>query len=264
MRILPAGQAVRTSFVQFYSCQNVLVQGVTLTNAQWWQMHIVLSKNVTIDGITENPPTASNTDCFDPESSDHVVLNNANLSCHDDCVAVKSGRDNDGRRVNVPMTNLVAMNTTCQTPYGLVTLGSEESGGMQNIYAYNMTTHGTGARNLVDMRSNPARGGGGTNINIDTVKNAKLSGPVVLEETNYNASACNTAVGNVTPIWDNLNFSNLTISGAPQVLNLQGVASHPTNMTVSNSTFTSIGNANNTISNAKVTWTQTTINGTAQ
>jgi hypothetical protein len=127
-----------------------------------------------------------------------------------------------------------------------------------------MTTHGTGARNLVDMRSNPARGGGGTNINVDTVKNVTLRGPVVLEETNYNASACNTAVGNVTPIWDNLNFSNLTISGAPQVLNLTGVPSHKTNMTVSNSTFTNIGNATNTISNATVTWMQTTINGMMQ
>jgi polygalacturonase len=264
MRILPAGQAVRTSFVQFYLCHNVLVKGITMSNAQWWQMHVVRSTNVTIDGLIENAPTASNTDCFDPESSDHVVLNNANLSCHDDCVAVKSGRDNDGRRVNVPTTNLVVMNTTCQTPYGLITLGSEESAGMQNIYAYNMTTHGSGARNLVDMRSNPARGGGGTNINIDTVKNASLHGQIVLEETNYNASACNTAVGNFTPIWDNINFSNLTISGAPQVLNLTGVASNPTNMTVSNSTFTNIGSATNTISNAKVTWTHTTINGVAQ
>jgi polygalacturonase len=260
-RVLPSGQAVRQSFVQFYNSHNVLVRDVTLSNAQFWQMHVVLSSNVTIDGITENVPTASNTDCFDPESSDHVVMKNGNLSCHDDCMALKSGRDNDGRRVNVPLTNVVLMNVSCQTPYGMITAGSEESGDLQNIYAYNITTHGTGARNLIDMRSNYARGGGGTNINIDTVPSATLSGAVVFLETNYTAGSCNTAVGNVTPIWDNINLSNIAISGAPQVLNLSGISTNPTNMTLRNATFTNIGNATNTVSYTNITATNVTING---
>jgi hypothetical protein len=68
----------------------------------------------------------------------------------------------------------------------------------------------------------------------------------------------------VTPIWDNINFNNITIDASPQVLNLTGVASNPTNMTLSNSTFTNVKKPTNTISSAKVTFSAVTINGTPQ
>jgi polygalacturonase len=155
------------------------------------------------------------------------------------------------------------MNNTCQTPFGLVTLGSEESGGIKNVYAYNMTTHGSGARNMIDVRANKARGGGGTNINFDTVMNAHIGGPLILLETSYNAGGCNTQVGNVTPIFDNFNFSHLTINGGSAVLGGSGEASNPTHMTISDSVFTGVGGAG-AIANATITWTNTTVNGVMQ
>jgi polygalacturonase len=266
-RLLPAGQSIRESFVEFYACKNVLIQGVSLKNAQFWQTHIVLSSNVTVDGITEDASNG-NTDCFDPESSDHVVLKNSHLSCHDDCIAIKSGRDNDGRRVNVPTSNVVLMDTSCATPFGLITLGSEESAGIQNVYAYNLTTHQSafynGVNHLVEMRANQARGGGAININVDTVHNAHVRSAVVAENTSYNAGGCNSKVGNVTPIFDDLTFRHIEITGASQVLDLIGVGGHPTNVTISDSTFSNIRNATSTISNANVTYKHVTVNGVAQ
>ena len=169
-RIVPgSGHTMRSTFVEPYLCENVLIQGITLKNSMFWQLHPTLSKNVTVDGVSTDPSTAhSNTDGCDPESCDHVVIANCNLGAHDDNIAIKSGRDADGRRVNVPCQNLVVVNCVMNGNWGAITCGSEQTGGIRNVYAYKLTVKGD-TKFALYVKSNTLRGGFSENINLDSI-----------------------------------------------------------------------------------------------
>src|SRR5204863_2908185 len=85
-RVVPgSGHTMRSTFVEPYNCDTVLIQGVTLKNSMFWQLHPTLCRNVTVADVSTDPSTAhSNTDGCDPESSDHVVIRDCNLGAHDD------------------------------------------------------------------------------------------------------------------------------------------------------------------------------------
>lgn len=249
---------LRSTFVEPYSCTNVLIQGVTLRKSIFWQLHPTLSKNVTIDGVTTNT-SGSNTDGCDPECCDHVVIKNSTLRAGDDNIAIKSGRDTDGRRINVPTQNVVIWNNKFEGPWGAITLGSELTGGIRNVYAYSNSTVGSGTRFVHYVKSNTLRGGFVRNINIDTFNGSSLSHEVVFITMTYNSQT-----GNFPPDFSGpFNLNNLVVNTASRVLNLEGLSSDKIgNFNLSNSTFTNITNATNTTSNVtKVTYTNVKING---
>jgi polygalacturonase len=249
---------LRSTFVEPYSCTNVLIQGVTLRKSIFWQLHPTLCKNVTVDGVTTNI-SGSNTDGCDPECCDHVVIKNSTLKAGDDNIAIKSGRDTDGRRINVPTQNVVIWNNKFEGPWGAITLGSELTGGIRNVYAYSNSTVGTGTRFAHYVKSNTLRGGFVRNINIDTFNGSSLSHEVVFITMTYNSQT-----GNFPPDFSGpFNFNNFTVNTASRVLNLGGLSSDKIgNVNLSNSTFTNIANATNTTTNVtKVTYTNVKING---
>jgi polygalacturonase len=96
------GAKARSSFVEPYLCTNVYIQGITLKGARFWQFHPTLSRFVLFDGVTTTDSGNSNNDGLDPESSDYVVVRNSTIKAKDDAIAVKSGRDTDGRRITCP------------------------------------------------------------------------------------------------------------------------------------------------------------------
>ena len=75
-RVVPgSGHTMRSAFVEPHACENVLIQGITLKNSMFWQLHPTLCRNVTVDGVSTDPSTAhSNTDGCDPGACDHVVI----------------------------------------------------------------------------------------------------------------------------------------------------------------------------------------------
>ena len=93
-----------------------------------------------------------NSDGCDPECCDHVVIKNSTLLAGDDTIAIKSGRDADGRRVNVPTQNVVIWNNQFEGPVGAICLGSEMTGGIRNVYAYNNSTVGSGTRHALFVK----------------------------------------------------------------------------------------------------------------
>src|SRR5579859_5875024 len=248
---------LRSTFVEPYSCSNILIQGVTLRNAIFWQLHPTLCTNVTVDGVTTNH-SGSNTDGCDPECCDHVVIKNSTIRAGDDNIAIKSGRDADGRRIHVPTQNVVIWNNQFEGPWGAITLGSELTGGIENVYAFSNSVIGTGTRFAHYVKSNTQRGGFARNINIDTLRATHFSHAVVFITMHYNSQT-----GSFPPDFGGpFNLNNFTVAGAAQVLDLDGIASDRIgNVNVSNSTFSGIANATNTISNVtKVTLTNVTIN----
>jgi polygalacturonase len=133
-RIFGDGHLLRPNFIQPYRCQNILIEGVTITNAPMWIINPVLSTNVTVRGVTVTSHGPNNDGC-NPDSSRDVLIENCLFDTGDDCIAIKSGKDADGRRVNVPSENIIIRNCTMKDGHGGVVLGSETSGGVRNVFA---------------------------------------------------------------------------------------------------------------------------------
>ena len=168
-RVVPgSGHNMRSTFVEPYNCDRVLISGVTLKNPMFWQLHPTLCTNVIVDGVSTDPSTAhSNTDGCDPECTRGIVIRNCTLGAHDDNIAIKSGRDADGRRVNVPTQNLVVHDCVMNGNWGAITCGSELTGGIRNVYAFRCQVVGL-TKFALYVKSNTLRGGFAQNINLDS------------------------------------------------------------------------------------------------
>jgi polygalacturonase len=248
---------LRTSFVQPYRCTNVLIQGVTLIGARFWQLHPTSCANVTIDGVTTTV-SATNSDGCDPECCDGVVIKHSTLASGDDNIAIKSGRDADGRRVNVPCRNLVIINCQAEGRFGFLTIGSEQTGGVENVYAYNNWTYGQGVGQALWIKSNSRRGGFTRNVNVDTFTGANLRSGVAAVTMSYESQS-----GSYPPAFSDIKLSNVRVAGAPVVLDLQGLAGDPiSGFSLRDSAFIDIGDAANRVSNVEgLDISNVTING---
>ncbi|MCB0843611.1 MAG: glycoside hydrolase family 28 protein [Bacteroidetes bacterium] len=157
-RILGEGTYLRPNFFQTYSCKNVLVDGVTLRNSPMWILHPVLCENVTVQNvkvISHGP----NSDGCDPESCKDVLIKNCYFDTGDDCIALKSGRNQDGRRINRPIENVIVQGCEMKDGHGGVVIGSEVSGGARNIFAENCIMNSPNLDRALRVKTNKIRGG---------------------------------------------------------------------------------------------------------
>ena len=157
-RVFGEGHKLRPNFVQPMRCRNVLIEGVTIINSPMWVLHPLYSTNVTIRGVTVDT-TGPNTDGCDPDSCCDVWIKDCSFSDGDDCIAIKSGRDVDGRRVNIPCENLVIQNCIFKAGHGGVGLGSETAGGIKNVFAEDCQFDSPDLNMAMRFKTNPARGG---------------------------------------------------------------------------------------------------------
>ena len=132
-RVYGAGHYLRPQFIQPYRCTNVLIEGVTITNAPMWLVHPVLSRNVTVRGVTVVSSGPNNDGC-DPESSTDVLIEDTLFDTGDDCIAIKSGRNADGRRLAAPSERIVVRGCRMRAGHGGVTIGSEVSGSVRDVF----------------------------------------------------------------------------------------------------------------------------------
>ncbi|MBV9713021.1 MAG: hypothetical protein JO011_19140, partial [Ktedonobacteraceae bacterium] len=205
-------------------------------------------------------PSMGNSDGCDPESCDHVVITNCTFNALDDTIAIKSGRDADGRRLHTPSQNIVIAHCRFASNDGMITCGSELSGGIQNVYAYDLTTFGKSVKYVLYVKSNSRRGGFAKNINIDTVHGSGVFGPIIFIIMNYNGQT-----GSFLPDFSGpFTLNNVVINKAPQLLNLTGLPNDKIGpLVLSNSTYTGIASTTNHIVDAStITYTNVTVNGT--
>ena len=157
-RVFGDGHRLRPSFVQPVRCQNVLIEGVKIINAPMWVVTPLYCTNVTISKVrvqTRGP----NTDGCDPDSCTDVWIKDCSFDNGDDCIAIKSGRDVDGRRVNIASRNIVIQNCVFKAGHGGVTIGSETAGGVENVFAENCQFDSPDLDMALRFKTNPARGG---------------------------------------------------------------------------------------------------------
>jgi hypothetical protein len=151
--------------------RNVSVSGLTFKQAGFWTVQLLYSSNVTVDGITilnNIDGSGPSTDGIDIDSSSWILVENCTIDCNDDDFCLKAGRDADGLRVNRPTEYVVIRNCTALRGAGLITCGSETSGGIRNVLACNLTANGT--TNCINFKSAITRGGIVENIYVHDIR----------------------------------------------------------------------------------------------
>jgi polygalacturonase len=141
-------------------CKDVTVKGITLMQAGFWTVHILYSENITVDGIiirNNVDGSGPSTDGIDIDSSTRILIQNCDIDCNDDNFCLKAGRDADGLRVNRPTEYVVIRDCISRRGGGLVTCGSETSGGIRYVLAKNLKANGTGTG--IRFKSAKTRGG---------------------------------------------------------------------------------------------------------
>jgi polygalacturonase/rhamnogalacturonyl hydrolase YesR len=152
------GQGLRPQLVNFNQCENILIEGVQMLRSPFWVIHPLLSKNITVRNVkiwNEGP----NGDGCDPESCENVLIEGCTFHTGDDCIAIKSGRNADGRRWNLPSKNLIIRNCVMEDGHGGVVIGSEISGGCQKVFVENCTMDSPNLERVLRIKTNSCRGG---------------------------------------------------------------------------------------------------------
>ncbi|MFF2413678.1 glycoside hydrolase family 28 protein [Bacillus safensis] len=157
-RVFGEGHYLRSSFIQPYQCQQVLIEGVTVKDSPMWQIHPVLSSHVIVRGV-KIIGHGPNTDGVNPESCRNVLIEDCYFDNGDDCIAIKSGRNEDGRRIGVPSENIVIRRNEMRDGHGGVTIGSEISGGVKYVYAENNVMDSPNLDRALRIKTNSVRGG---------------------------------------------------------------------------------------------------------
>jgi polygalacturonase len=170
-RVFGNGHFLRPCMIEFIGCTNVLLQNYHTQNTPFWQHHPTDCTNVVIDGVFADS-VGPNNDGFDPDACNYVLVQNVQFNTGDDCIAMKSGKYLDTEYG--PMQNIVVQNCTMQSGHGGLTIGSEMSAGVQNVYARNLTMQNENwASNPLNIalrfKSNMNRGGFINNVWIDGV-----------------------------------------------------------------------------------------------
>lgn len=180
---------LRPTFVQPYNCQNVLISGVNVKASPMWEINPVLCDTVLVEGLNINTHMNNNDGC-DPECTSNIVIRNNVFDVGDDCIAIKSGRNGDGLRINRPSYNMVITNNTFKDGHGGVTIGSEITSGVKNIFAKDNLMDSDNLEAAYRFKTNYIRGGDIKNIfyNNDKVKMVQPNKPVVLVDLNYDIS----------------------------------------------------------------------------
>jgi len=221
-RIFGSGHQLRPVFVQFYNSQNILIDSITIINSPMYELNPVLSQNITIQNVNINSLGPNNDGC-DPECCKDVLIYNCTFSTGDDCIAVKSGRNNDGRRVNVPSQYVVIENCNMQNGHGAVTMGSECSGGISNVYTQNCSMSSPNLSSILRFKTNSVRGGIIQNIFMRNCTIGNIAGDILDVDMYYQEGD----IGTFTPIIRDIEMDSLTSSGCPNVWSVDAYQRSP-------------------------------------
>ena len=195
-RIFGEGKWLRPSMVQFLECTNVLVEGVTLKDSTFWVVHPVFCRNVTVRSITVESMNGNNDGC-DPDSSTDVLIEDCIFRTGDDAIAIKSGRDQDGRQIGRPSENIVIRRVTMGSRHSGLCIGSEMSGGVRNVYMEDCTVETVSS--ALYFKSNLDRGGTVEHVRARRITVKSVRDGVIRFDTNYRAQ--DLRGGNTAPVF---------------------------------------------------------------
>ncbi len=239
-RLFGDGDHLRPNFIQLYKCKNILIEGVTIKNSPMWEIHPVLSQNITVRGISVYSHGPNNDGC-NPESCKDVLIEDCLFDVGDDCIAIKSGRNNDGRRINVPSENIIVRNCLMKDGHGGVVIGSEISGGCRNVFVDNCKMDSPQLDRALRIKTNSVRGGLIENIYFRNVEVGEVGDAVLKINFIYGEGD----VGDFTPVVRNIFMENVTSRKSPHAIFIQGYSRSPIkNIFISNCQFEGVTKPN--------------------
>jgi polygalacturonase len=221
-RVFGDGHYLRPNFIQPYRCQNVLIEGVTIVNSPMWEIHPVLCTNVTVRGVTINSHGPNNDGC-NPESCRDVLIDDCTFDTGDDCIALKSGRNDDGRRVNVPVENVIVRGCRMKDGHGGVVIGSEVSGGARNIFAERCQMDSPQLDRALRIKTNSVRGGFVEHVYMRDVTVGQVAEAVVTINLFYEEGDA----GKYPPTVRDIEVRNVTSRKSEYALLLRGYSHTP-------------------------------------
>ena len=160
---------LRPQLVCFNQCQRVLIEDVTLLASPFWVIHPLKSTDVIVRRVHINNDGPNGDGC-DPESCDRVLIEDCYFNTGDDCIAIKSGRNRDGRERGMPSQNIIIRRCQMKNGHGGVVIGSEISGGCKNVFAHDCTMDSPNLDRVLRIKTNSCRGGIIENIFVKDIK----------------------------------------------------------------------------------------------
>jgi unsaturated rhamnogalacturonyl hydrolase len=235
-RTFGEGSYLRPNFVQFYRSRNILVEDVTLLRSPMWEIHPVLSENVTVRGIKIVSHGPNNDGC-NPDSSTDVLIENALFDVGDDCIAIKSGRNDDGRRVGKRVENIIVRNSVMKDGHAGVAIGSEIAAGANNIFIENNKMDSPNLERALRLKSNARRGGVIENIYMRNIQVGEVSEAMLTIDFLYEEGD----KGKFPPTARNIQIENVTTHKAPRLFFIQSFKGATIdNISVKDSVFSNV------------------------
>lgn len=242
---------LRPNLVVLMSCKNVLLEGVTFQNSPAWNLHPLMCENLTVRNVyAKNPWYAQNGDGIDIESCKNFLIENSTFDVGDDGICIKSGRDAEGRKRNMPTENGIIRNNIVYHAHGGFVIGSEMSGGAKNLWVSNCTFIGTD----IGLRFKTTRGRGGVveKIYIDGIRMKDIAGEAILFDMYYAAKDPVPLAGEkrelpkvefmpvdeTTPVFKDFYVKNVVCNGAEKAIFVRGIPEmHIKNINLENMTL---------------------------
>lgn len=238
-RVFGEGDFLRPNFIQPYKCKNVLIEGVTIKNSPMWVIHPVLCENITIRKVTV-VSHGPNSDGCDPESCKNVLIEDCVFDTGDDCIAIKSGRDEDGRRIGVPSENIIIRRCKMKDGHGGVVIGSEISGNVRNVFAENCIMNSPYLDRALRLKSNSKRGGIIENVMMRSVQVDTVADAVIHIYMFYA-----NETGRNHPVVRNIHVSDVTSKSSNYGVYIEAEEQSPVhNITIENCSFENVRKGN--------------------
>ena len=239
-RVFGEGHFLRPNFYQPIECENVLIEGVTILNSPMWELNPVLCTNFTARGVHIDTHGYNNDGC-DPENCNYVLIEDCYFNTGDDCIAVKAGRNRDGRELGeagFPTQNLIIRNNIFADGHGGIACGSEMSGGIKNLFADNNTFDSPNLNYALRFKTNAQRGGAIENVYLRNSKVKSVGNAVVHATMLYDVGRD----GDYLPQFKNITIENLTSSGGEYGIFMEAFDEVPiTGLVLKNVDITNVG-----------------------
>ncbi|MDO4296636.1 MAG: glycoside hydrolase family 28 protein [bacterium] len=215
--------ALRPSFLQFLNCKNITVKDITLVNGPQWTLHPVYCKQVHISGVTIRT-AGPNTDGCNPDSCEDVLIEDCCFETGDDCIAINSGLNEDGWRVNRPCKNVEIRNCRFLGGHAAIAIGSGMSGGIDEIRVHDCVIEH--AERGIRVKSMRGRGGYVRNLHFEHIKMGEVEREAIQISMNYGSST-SVPASKIAPTFCDFSFEDISCNHAAVGLELVGLPESP-------------------------------------
>ncbi len=260
-KIFRLQDALRPQFVNFRNCKSVLIEDVTLKNSPFWTIHPLFVDDLIVRGVNIDN-FGPNGDGCDPESCRNVLIENCTFNTGDDCIAIKSGRNNDGRRWARPSENIYVRNCQMKNGHGGVVLGSEIAGGYKNLWVENCNMDSPELDRVIRIKTSDCRGNVIENVWVRNITVGKCYECILKINLLYEPEEnCDHSF---PPTVQNIHLENVTSKESKFGVFIIGYDDKPmnvNNITVDDCQFDGVTNGNSIKGATNVVFSNLKING---